>query len=107
MTSAVEARRLALGVLYFLWPKSLGAHVPLTETVRADLAAALPGNEAGIDAALAIHTQSTRYLRAVAAEGSHRHDLSGEPIGPVSKASREQAAVELAMREKKRTNNAS
>ncbi len=107
MTSAVEARRLALGVLYLLWPKSLGAHVPLTETVRADLAAALPGNEAGIDAALSIHTQSTRYLRAVAAEGAEAHDLNGEPVAPVSNACREQAAAELAMREKKRTSNAS
>ncbi|HEY8126213.1 MAG TPA: ProQ/FINO family protein [Methylocystis sp.] len=105
--SIIEARRLALGVVRRLWPKSLGAFVPLKGTIHADMAAELPGHDAGLAAVLAIHTNSTRYLRSVAAEGSQRHDLNGEPVAPVSPACREQAAVELAVREKRRTNNVS
>ncbi len=99
--------RLALGALRRLWPKSLGAFVPLKTTIDADMAAELPGHDAGFAAVLAIHTNSARYLRAVAAKGSQRHNLNGEPIEPVSKACREQAAVALAMREKRKTSNPS
>lgn len=105
--NAAGAVRLALGTLCRLWPKSLGAFVPLSTTIHADMAAQLPGHDAGLAAVLVIHTNSTRYLRGVAAEGSQHHDLNGEPVAPVSHACREQAAAELAMREKMKTRNAS
>lgn len=42
------------------------------------------------------HTSSVPYLQAIAAPGSWRHDLDGNPIEPVTEEHREHAKLELA-----------
>ena len=44
---------------------------------------------------------SDRYLRALAREGAKRHDLDGNPLGPVSDAHRARAAQQLEARRAK------
>ncbi|MEO6626607.1 MAG: M81 family metallopeptidase, partial [Burkholderiaceae bacterium] len=78
-------RDAALGVLEQLagwYPQLFGAVFrPLKRGIFQDLVSAHPDglDSAGLRAALALHTRSTRYLAAVA-NGEKRHDLAGKPV---------------------------
>jgi hypothetical protein len=73
------------------WPAVLPSEVgnpirPLKIGVRADLAALLPDGEARtvLSRVLRRYTRSTQYLAAIAAPDAVRHDLAGNPVGPVA-----------------------
>lgn len=52
----------------------------------------------GLQRALHRWTNAKRYLRALAAEGSMRHDINGKPVEPVTEAHRAVAAMQLRRR---------
>jgi hypothetical protein len=73
------------------WPAVLPSEVgdpvrPLKIGVRDDLAALLPAGEAPevLNRVLRRYTRSTQYLTALAAPSALRHDLDGNPVGPVA-----------------------
>lgn len=71
---------------------------PLKRGIFQDLCAAHPEfDEAQLKLALAQHTRSTRYLRAVAA-GEPRHDLSGAAVEPMAPEHVHHALLEVARR---------
>src|SRR3712207_1024365 len=73
------------------WPAVLPSEVgdpirPLKIGVHADLAALLPEGEGRevLNKVLRRYTRSTQYLAALAAPDAMRHDLAGNPVGPVA-----------------------
>jgi hypothetical protein len=86
-----------LHTLFELYPGLFGARfVPLKLGVFEDLVAAHPDRLKAEDlkVALGLHARSTRYLEAVAA-GLPRHDLQGQPVGPVAPEHVHHAILEL------------
>jgi ProP effector len=68
-------------------PLAIGIHKSLVEK--------LPGGSPGaLRQAMRLHTNSTRYLKALAT-GEVRFDLDGNPSGEVTPEQRDQAAKEL------------
>jgi sRNA-binding protein len=73
------------------WPAVLPSKVgdpirPLKIGVHSDLAVLLPDGEAHevLSRVLRRYTRSTQYLAALAAPDAVRHDLAGNPVGPVA-----------------------
>jgi len=73
------------------WPAVLPSEVgdpvrPLKIGVREDLAALLPDGEGHevLNRVLRRYTRSTQYLTALVAPDAMRHDLAGNPVGPVA-----------------------
>ncbi|GAB4214649.1 MAG: hypothetical protein Fur007_11250 [Rhodoferax sp.] len=86
------------------YPHLFGARfLPLKTGVFHDLMAAHEGlfSRTALRAALGFHTRSSRYLSAVA-QGLDRHDLQGQPTGPVATEHVLQAALELYQRRSRR-----
>jgi sRNA-binding protein len=81
-------------------PPVLLEPMPLRIGLGEDLALLLPESEwSRLRKAIAGWVTSPTYLLAVAADEAQRHDLNGEPVGPVSEADRLGAAHRLLARE--------
>lgn len=94
-----------LDVLAQHYPGLFGASLkPLKRGIFEDLMAAHADtiDEAGLKAALVLHTRSTRYLSAVAS-GQPRHDLSGRPVEQVAPEQCHHALVEVFRRRQRRS----
>lgn len=76
-----------------------GAPKPIKLRVQADIQARAPGvfPKAALSAFLRRHTGATSYLVALS-KASHRLDLDGQPVDPVSDEHRQAAVEELARR---------
>jgi len=69
------------------------------------IAEAAEGYEKPIKEAIRRLVRSWQYLEASAAEGAQRHDLQGDPVGPVSdehRASAMERLAEMKARQKER-----
>ena len=101
-------RDAAFGVLEQLaswYPQLFGAVFrPLKRGIFQDLMQAHPDalETAGLKAALALHTRSTKYLASVA-NGEKRHDLAGEPVEEMAPEHVFQALAEVFRRRQGRT----
>lgn len=95
-------RRRASEILKFLrktYPEAFASqHArPLVVGTHHEIRQRHPDLEHGpLALALRWHCQSKRYLKAVARRGSHRYDLAGNPVEPVSKQDRDFALARLA-----------
>ncbi|AOW14861.1 ProQ/FinO family protein [Hydrogenophaga crassostreae] len=94
---AVTRQHPMLDQLAALYPALFGETLlPLKRGIFQDLLAAQPEalDKAGLKAALALHTRSTRYLTAVAS-GQQRHDLAGLPVEPLAPEHVHHALIEV------------
>ena len=89
-----------------LWyPQLFGAQFrPLKRGIFQDLVQAHPAalDQAGLKAALALHTRSTRYLACVA-NGEKRHDLNGQAVEEMAPEHVFQALAEVYRRRQARS----
>lgn len=88
-----------------LYPQHFGAEfLPLKRGIFQDLMEAHPDtlDQAGLKAALAFHTRSTRYLTVVAS-GQQRHDLQGQPVEPMAPEHVQHALLEVFRRRQTRS----
>lgn len=91
--------------LFSAFPETFNfAFRPLKIGIGKDLIPLLPEDvpPSAMKAALWSHTSTIAYLRNTAAAGAMRHDLSGNPIEPVSDHDREHAASLISERKKAR-----
>jgi sRNA-binding protein len=95
-------RRRASEILKFLretYPEAFASQRarPLVVGTHLEIRRRHPDLEHGpLALALRWHCQSKRYIKAVARRGSHRYDLAGNPVEPVSKQDRDFATARLA-----------
>ena len=90
--------------LFELYPHLFGAEfLPLKLGTFQDLLASHPDQfqRASLKAALGVHARSTKYLQSVAS-GKQRHDLLGNPAGPVAPEHVYLAIIELYRRRQAR-----
>ena len=80
-----KQKTILLTVLRSCWPSSIGCCSPLMLGAREKIISQMPDLDRRILAmALLTHCRSFKYVRAVAADGSMRHDLEGKPVELVS-----------------------
>ena len=95
-------RRRASEILKFLretYPEAFASQRarPLVVGTHLEIRRRHPDLEHGpLALALRWHCQSKRYIKALARRGSHRYDLAGNPVEPVSKQDRDFATTRLA-----------
>src|SRR5215217_7038593 len=85
------------------WPEVLprtpdDEALPLKVGIYDDLVALLPADSDTRKAfrrAMGKYARSFRYLDAVASDSAMRHDIDGNPVGPVSELDRHSASLEL------------
>lgn len=94
-----ENAEATLTALRLLFPRSVGASLPLKIGVREDISSAIPCLDVeDIASALAILTDSSPYLRNSARSLSKRVALDGTPVAEVEESHRLRAALLLADR---------
>jgi len=94
-----ENAEATLTALKLLFPRSIGASLPLKIGVREDIAIAIPALQIeDIAGALEILTDSSPYLRNSARSLSVRVALDGTPVAEVEESHRLRAALLLADR---------
>lgn len=95
--TAPQRSHPVLDQLAQLYPDLFGETLrPLKRGIFQDLLAAHPDTlpADGLKAALALHTRSSRYLTVVAS-GMQRHDLTGQPVEPLTPEQVHHALIEV------------